>query len=34
MVFCDEPLERVEPHIFCMNFMMGSMKAILWDKSQ
>jgi hypothetical protein len=34
MVFCDEPLQRVKFHIFCMNFMMGSMEAILQDKSQ
>jgi hypothetical protein len=33
MVFCDEPLEKVKPHIFRMNFMMGSMEATLQDKS-
>jgi hypothetical protein len=34
MVFYDEPLEKVTPHIFCMNFMMGSVEAILWHESQ
>jgi hypothetical protein len=34
IMFFSEPLERVKPHVFCMNFMMGSMKVILLDKSQ
>jgi hypothetical protein len=34
MVSYDEPLERVKPHVFCMNFMMGSMEATLRDESQ
>jgi hypothetical protein len=29
MVFCDETLEKVKLHIFCMNFMMGFVEAIL-----
>jgi hypothetical protein len=29
MVFYDEPLENVTPHVFCMSFMMGSMEATL-----
>ncbi len=33
MVFYDEPLENVTPHVFCMNFMMGSVEATLQDKS-
>jgi hypothetical protein len=33
MVFYDEPLENVTPHVFCMSFMMGSVEAILWDQS-
>jgi hypothetical protein len=33
MVFYDEPLENVTPHIFCMNFMMGFVQAILRDES-
>jgi hypothetical protein len=33
-VFFKEPLERVKPHVFCMNFMMGSMEATLWVKSK
>ncbi len=33
MVFYDEPLENVTPHVFCMNFMMGSVEAILRDES-
>jgi hypothetical protein len=33
MVFYDEPLESVTPHVFCMSFMMGSMQAILRDES-
>jgi hypothetical protein len=33
MVFYDEPLESVTPRVFCMNFMMGSMGATLWDES-
>jgi hypothetical protein len=32
-MFCDEPLEKVKLHIFCMNFMMGFVEAILRDKS-
>jgi hypothetical protein len=34
MVFYDEPLENLTPHIFCMNFMMGFVKAILRNESQ
>jgi hypothetical protein len=34
MVFYDEPLEKVTPHVFCMNFMMGSVEAILRDESR
>jgi hypothetical protein len=34
MVFYDKPLGRVKPHIFCMNFMMGSVGATLQVKSQ
>jgi hypothetical protein len=34
MMFCDEPLEKVTIHVFCMNFMMGSVEATLWDESQ
>jgi hypothetical protein len=34
MVFCDKPLERVKPHVFCMNFMMNFVEATLWDESQ
>jgi hypothetical protein len=34
MVFCNEPLEKVKFHIFCINFMMVSMEATLWNKSQ
>jgi hypothetical protein len=33
MVFYDEPLENVTPHVFCMSFMMGSVEATLWDES-
>jgi hypothetical protein len=33
MVFYDEPLENMTPHVFCMSFMMGSMEATLWDES-
>ncbi len=33
-MFYDEPLENVTPHIFCMNFMMGSVEATLQDESQ
>jgi hypothetical protein len=32
MVFYDEPLENVTPHVFCMSFMMGSMEATLRDE--
>jgi hypothetical protein len=32
MVFYNEPLENVTPHIFCMSFMMGSVEATLWDE--
>jgi hypothetical protein len=32
--FNDEPLENMIPHVFCMNFMMGSMEATLRDESQ
>jgi hypothetical protein len=31
-MFCDESLERVKLHVFCMNFMMGFVEATLWDK--
>jgi hypothetical protein len=35
MVFYNEPLERVKPRVFCMNFMMGFfMEVTLQDKSQ
>jgi hypothetical protein len=34
MVFYDAPLERVTPHVFYMNFMMGFAKATLRDESQ
>jgi hypothetical protein len=34
MVFYNEPLERVKLHVFCMNFTMGFVYAILQDKSQ
>jgi hypothetical protein len=34
MVFCDEPFERLKFHVFCMNFMMGFLEAILQKKSQ
>jgi hypothetical protein len=34
MVFYNEPLERVTPHVFYMNFMMGSVEATLPDESQ
>jgi hypothetical protein len=34
MVFYNEPLESVTPHVFCMNFMMGYVEATLRDKSQ
>ncbi len=34
MVFCNEPLERVKLHVLSMNFMMGSVQAVLQDKSQ
>jgi hypothetical protein len=33
MVFYDEPLENVTPHVFCMSFMMGSVEATLRDES-
>jgi hypothetical protein len=33
MVFYDEPLENVTPHVFCMSFMMGSVEATLCDGS-
>jgi hypothetical protein len=33
MVFYDEPLENVTPHVFCMSFMMGSVEDTLWDES-
>jgi hypothetical protein len=33
MVFHNEPLERMKLHVFCMNFMMGFLEAILWDES-
>jgi hypothetical protein len=33
MVFYDEQLENMTPHVFCMNFMMGSVKATLRDES-
>jgi hypothetical protein len=33
MVFYDEPLENVTPHIFCMSFMMDSVEATLQDES-
>jgi hypothetical protein len=33
MLFYDEPLENVTPHVFCMSFMMGSVEAILRDES-
>jgi len=32
MVFYDEPLENVTPHVFCMSFMMGSVEATLRDE--
>jgi hypothetical protein len=34
MVFYDEPLENMTPHVFCMNFMMGYVEATMRDKSQ
>jgi hypothetical protein len=34
MVFYNEPLENVTPHVFCMNFMMNFVKATLRDESQ
>jgi hypothetical protein len=34
MVFYNEPLGRGKPHIFCMNFMMGSVEATLRVESQ
>ncbi len=33
MVFYDEPLENVTPHVFCMSFMMGFVEATLRDES-
>jgi hypothetical protein len=33
MVFYDEPLENVTLHVFCMNFMMGSVGATLRHES-
>jgi len=32
MVFYDEPLENVTPHVFCMSLMMGSVEATLRDE--
>jgi hypothetical protein len=32
MVFYDEPLESVTLHVFCMNFMMGSMEAVMYSQ--
>jgi hypothetical protein len=32
MVFYDEPLENVTPHVFCMSFMMGFVEATLQDE--
>jgi hypothetical protein len=34
MVFYNEPLGRVKPHVFCMNSMMGFVEAILRVESQ
>jgi hypothetical protein len=33
MVFYDEPLENVTPHVFYMSFMMGFVEATLRDES-
>jgi hypothetical protein len=33
MVFYDDTLENVTPHVFCMNFMMGPVEATLRDES-
>jgi hypothetical protein len=33
MVFYDEPLENMTPHVFCMSFMMGYVEATLRDES-